>query len=96
MKDNPTTLAAQIMEHYGAAHQLVKLMEECAELIQQAAKCVDNETDYNEDMIEEMADVTIMIMQFMSILPQVDYALFRQIIREKLDSQLDRIENEEG
>jgi hypothetical protein len=47
-------------------------------------------------MIEEMADVTIMIMQFMSILPQVDYALFRQIIREKLDRQIERIKNEEG
>jgi NTP pyrophosphatase (non-canonical NTP hydrolase) len=88
--------AAKIMEHYGARHQLVKLCEECGELIQQAAKCADKETDYNEDMIEEMADVTIMIMQFMSILPRVDYALFRQIIREKLDRQLERIKNEGG
>ena len=88
--------AAAIIEYYGAKHQLVKLCEECGELIQQAAKCADKETDYNEDMIEEMADVTIMIMQFMSILPQVDYALFRQIIREKLDRQIERIESEEG
>lgn len=88
--------AAAIMQHYGAQHQLVKLCEECGELIQQAAKCADKETDYNEDMIEEMADVTIMIMQFMSILPRVDYALFRQIIREKLDRQIERIESEEG
>lgn len=88
--------AHTIMEHYGARHQLMKLCEECGELIQQAAKCTDKETDYNEDMIEEMADVTIMIMQFMSILPQVDYALFRQIIREKLDRQIERIESEEG
>lgn len=88
--------ATAIMQHYGAKHQLVKLCEECGELIQQAAKCADKETDYNEDMIEEMADVTIMIMQFMSILPRVDYALFRQIIREKLDRQIERIESEEG
>ena len=88
--------AAAIIQYYGAQHQLVKLCEECGELIQQAAKCADKETDYNEDMIEEMADVTIMIMQFMSILPRVDYALFRQIIREKLDRQIERIESEEG
>ena len=88
--------ASKIMEHYGARHQLMKLCEECGELIQQAAKCADKEMDYNEDMIEEMADVTIMIMQFMSILPRVDYALFRQIIREKLDRQIKRIESEEG
>lgn len=87
--------AHTIMQHYGAKHQLVKLCEECGELIQQAAKCADKETNYSEDMIEEMADVTIMIMQFMSILPRVDYALFRQIIREKLDRQLQRIESEE-
>lgn len=87
--------AHTIIEYYGAKHQLMKLCEECGELIQQAAKCADKETDYNEDMIEEMADVTIMIMQFMSILPRVDYALFRQIIREKLDRQIERIESEE-
>ena len=96
MKIEPHAKAHTIIQYYGARHQLVKLCEECGELIQQAAKCVDNETDYNEDMIEEMADVTIMIMQFMSILPRVDYALFRQIIREKLDRQLERIESEEG
>ena len=96
MKIEPHAKAAAIMQHYGAKHQLVKLCEECGELIQQAAKCADKEMDYNEDMIEEMADVTIMIMQFMSILPRVDYALFRQIIRDKLDRQLERIESEEG
>ena len=96
MKTEPHAKAAAIIQYYGAKHQLVKLCEECGELIQQAAKCADKETDYNEDMIEEMADVTIMIMQFMSILPQVDYALFRQIIREKLDRQIERIKNEEG
>lgn len=95
MNKEPHAKAAAIIEYYGARHQLMKLCEECGELIQQAAKCADKEMDYNEDMIEEMADVTIMIMQFMSILPQVDYALFRQIIREKLDRQIERIENGE-
>lgn len=96
MKIEPHAKAHTIIQYYGAQHQLIKLCEECGELIQQAAKCADKETDYNEDMIEEMADVTIMIMQFMSILPRVDYALFRQIIREKLDRQIERIESEEG
>lgn len=87
---------AAIIEYYGAKHQLLKLAEECGELIQQCMKCFDYNIAYHEDFVEEMADVTIMIMQFMSILPQVDYALFRQIIREKLDRQIERIESEEG
>lgn len=96
MKIEPHAKAAAIIQYYGAEHQLVKLCEECGELIQQAAKCVDKGTDYNEDMIEEMADVCIMIMQFMSILPRANYALFRQTIREKLDRQIERIKSEEG
>ena len=38
MKDEPTTLAAQIMQHYGAEAQKDILIEECAELIQAVEK----------------------------------------------------------
>lgn len=88
--------AHTIIEYYGARHQLIKLCEECGELIQQAAKCADKETDYNEDMISEMADVKIMLAQFESILTPAFAELYEKIIREKLDRQLERIESEEG
>lgn len=86
--------AAAIMQHYGAQHQLVKLCEECGELIQQAAKCADKETDYSEDMIEEMADVTIMIMQFESIMGPYWSGVFDRTVEEKLLRQTERIEAE--
>lgn len=95
MKFTPHEAAAQIIAHYGAQHQLVKLCEECGELIQQAAKCYSiGIIPYTADMVEEMADVKVMLMQFESIMHQPDRDLLDKIITEKLDRQLDRIEGE--
>ena len=95
MKYTPHEAAAKIINHYGVQHQLVKLCEECAELAQQAAKCYDKGIPYSEDMIEEMADVQIMLMQFRRILPNYWYDRLYEIQRQKLDRQLKRIESEE-
>ena len=84
--------AARIIAHYSAAHQLVKLCEECGELIQQAAKCYDKGLAYSDDMIEEIADVIAMIMQFETIMSQPDRDLLDEIITEKLERQIKRIE----
>lgn len=86
--------AAKIIAHYGTQHQLVKLCEECAELAQQAAKCYDKDIPYNDDMIEEIADVLVMIEQFKAVMSQPDRDLLDKIIMEKLERQLDRIEEE--
>lgn len=94
MKLTPHEAAAKIITHYGAQHQLVKLCEECGELIQQAAKCYGKGIPYSEDMIEEMADVQIMLMQFRRILPNYWYDRLYEIQRQKLDRQLQRIESE--
>lgn len=94
MKYTPHEAAAKIIAHYGTAHQLVKLCEECAELTQQAAKCYDKGLAYSDDMIEEMADVLVMIGQFKAVMPQPDRDLLAKIITEKLERQLDRIESE--
>lgn len=96
MKFTPHEAAAQIIAHYGAEHQLVKLCEECGELIQQAAKCYNKEIPYSDDMIEEMADVLVMIMQFETVMSQPDRDLLDKIITEKLERQLKRIEGEGG
>lgn len=88
--------AHTIMRHYGAKHQLIKLCEECGELIQQCMKCFDYNIAYHEDFVEEMADVKIMLTQFESILTPAFAELYETIIREKLDRQLERIESEEG
>ena len=94
MKYTPHEAAAKIIAHYGVPHQLVKLCEECAELTQQAAKCYDKDIPYSDDMIEEIADVLVMIEQFKAIMSQPDRDLLDKIITEKLERQLDRIEEE--
>lgn len=89
-----TEQAAVIMAHYGAQHQLIKLCEECGELIQQAAKCYSKGIPYSEDMIEEIADVLVMILQFEGIMSRPDSELLQKIVTEKLERQLERIVNE--
>ena len=60
--------------HYGPAHQLVKLQEELGELIQAIAK-LQNAADAEEaqaraeHVLEEAADVSIMLDQLKLILP---------------------------
>lgn len=87
--------AHTIIEYYGAKHQLLKLAEECAELIQQCVKCFDYNIAYHEDFVEELADVKIMLTQFESILTPAFAELYEKIITEKLDRQLERIKNGE-
>ncbi len=94
MKFTPHEAAAKIIAHYGTQNQLVKLCEECGELIQQAAKCCGKGIPYSDEMIEEMADVLVMIMQFETVMSQPDRDLLDKIITEKLERQLDRIEEE--
>lgn len=94
MKYTSHEAAAKIINHYGTAHQLVKLCEECAELTQQAAKCYDKGLAYSDDMIEEIADVLAMIMQFETVMSQPDRDKLEDYISYKLRRQLDRIEEE--
>lgn len=50
------------LEHYGAHHQMMKCMEECGELIQALARNMCGE-HCAENVVEELADVEIMLMQ---------------------------------
>lgn len=92
MKLTPHEAAAKIIAHYGAAPQLVKLCEECGELIQQAVKCYDRGVSYSDDFIEELADVIVMILQFESIMSRPDSELLQRTVTEKLNRQLKRID----
>lgn len=92
MKYTPHEAAAKIINHYGTAHQLVKLCEECAELTQQAAKCYDKGIPYSDDMIEEIADVLVMIKQFETVMSQPDRDLLEDQVVYKLERQIKRIE----
>lgn len=94
MTNTPTEKAKRIIEHYGAQHQLVKLCEECAELTQQAVKCYDAGITYSNHLVEEMADVKVMLMQFESIMTPEDREILECIIAQKIDRQIGRIEND--
>ena len=94
MKFTSHEAAAKIITHYGAQNQLVKLCEECGEMIQQAAKCYSKDIPYSEDIIEEIADVLVMILQFESLMCRPDSELLQKIVTEKLERQLERIANE--
>lgn len=94
MKNEPTELAAQIIQHYGAAHQQLKLCEECGELIQAAIKAYDIGADITTDFVGELADVYVLIKQFLATMPTVWRAEFDTMVTFKLRRQIERIENE--
>lgn len=54
------------LEHYGVHSQIVKCMEECGELIQALARHLGGEHN-EEDVVEELADVEIMLMQMRAV-----------------------------
>ena len=97
MQKEPRDLAAKIIRHYGAEAQKDILIEECAELIQAVEKSrrQPDAPELTADMVEEMADVYIMIMQFESIMGYYWSEMFDRTVQEKLQRQIDRI-HEEG
>lgn len=90
------TKCAEIIKHYGVEPQKDIFVEECAELIKAVEKSrrMEDKPAYTEDMIEEMADVQIMIWQFRSLLNGFWDECFENAIMAKLRRQFDRIENE--
>lgn len=93
----------RICEHYGVESQKGILTEECAELIQAVSKLtraeqsgkVFDKTQAMLDMVEEMADVTIMIEQILhAYWNNAGDAKLDYYIEQKLTRQIGRIENE--
>lgn len=90
--------AYAIYEHYGFAHQVLKLAEEAGELAAAAARYHDRTSDPGDDMpwlrplAEECADVLVLISQLCTDMP------FEGLVREafvgKLDRQIARIRAE--
>jgi NTP pyrophosphatase (non-canonical NTP hydrolase) len=53
----------KIFLHHGKENQIIKLIEECSELIKEAS-LVYNKVDMSDNFIEELADVLVMCEQF--------------------------------
>lgn len=88
-----------IANHYGHPDQSRMLQEEAAELIQAVNKYWRNVADIEkaeaaeDNLVEEMADVIIMIIQECQLL-HIDKELFVDEIINKLDRQIKRIKEE--
>lgn len=86
----------QIADHYGLDEQLNILQEECAELIQAVSKYKRRKLiDNYQHIVEEIADIEIMIAQVKYLLKMYDYHV-DYVKEEKIKRQLERIQNETG
>lgn len=85
----------RIADHYGLESQLDMLQEECAELIQAASKYRRNSS---ADIMEEIADVYIMLDQIVYLLDKKHSVDFYECVslwmEKKVRRQLERIEKE--
>lgn len=83
-----------IADRYGLYHQLGKLNEECNELSIEAIKSI-NDGKVTKDIVQEIADVEIMIAQI-KYLANLDEALIEGAKTYKINRQLMRIQKEEN
>ena len=81
-----------IADHYGTENQMRQLAEECSELAVEASHSARMGTTVK--IIEEMADVMIMIEQVI-YLAKIDKCDIEDCINYKINRQLKRIEEEE-
>lgn len=79
------------IDHYGTTAQTYMLMEECAELIQAVSK-YNRKCEGSKNLMEEIADVEIMIEQVKMILERDGYKNCRQEVQEIKSWKLDRLE----
>lgn len=99
MNVNELSKVKQIANTYGLDVQMTVLCEECAELIQAVQKLkrkaalgdTKGEADATKHLVEELADVTIMIEQMKYLLTTELNNEYEKTITSKLDRQLERI-----
>ncbi len=85
------TKIMEIADHYGIKRQMHQLAEECSELAVEASHSARKGTTVK--IIEEMADVLIMIEQVV-YLAKIDMCDIEDCINYKLNRQMKRIKEE--
>ena len=82
-----------ILKHYGRYPQIVKTIEELSELQKELCKYLNGKE--NEDyIIEELADVYVMLMQMRYLFDTEDKVLDE--MKYKIDRTIQRIESEKA
>lgn len=79
-----------MIEKFGAQTQLCMLAEEQGELIKAINKRLRNKTLDNKDIIEEMADVMIVMQQFVDFF-NIDSNRINSMAKEKIKRTEERI-----
>ena len=88
MKDKLT----EIINHYGVMHQLKYFQSEVFELNEAIIKHEASGGEF-QHIIEELADVLVMLDQFMNYY-EIDAIDIFEVATKKIDRQLERIKNE--
>ena len=97
MTEQQIMKAHKIAEHYGKQKQRMQAVQELSELILVISRRPDqklNRAEYLNSLIDEMADSLVMIEQ-MRQLYEINPIDIDRRITEKLNRQLNRIEQEE-
>ena len=81
----------QIAEYYGYESQIDQMCEECAEFIVARSKVRRNVPDSWDNLIEEIADISIMVDQMKLIIGE---DTINKVRAHKIRRQLDRIAQE--
>ena len=82
----------EIIDYYGDKSQKTMLFEEMAELQKEVCKDLRGKGDVRH-IIEELADVNIMLQQMQLIYGITDEQI-EQVVQDKIERTLDRIEGE--
>lgn len=102
MTDNQKAICHKIADHYGEEHQMLKAVEEMAELTQVIIKAVNDQPNdkfqaetMKDEMLSELADVIIMTEQLVKFVSDNDcMSDLNGMIKSKLYRQLERMERE--
>ena len=84
----------QSIEHYGARDRMVVCMEECSELIHAISKLLRGR-DVRDNLVEEMADVTICV-NLLAMIYHVDRSQLDKVVRAKTIREARRMEADDG
>lgn len=87
----------RIMEHYGYDHQVLKKVPEEVKELKDAYDeyLKERSPEHWHHVIEEAADVSIMLEQFQMLIRPEDKRMFDKICMDKVHREIGRIERQE-
>lgn len=84
--------AMYVLTHYGIEHQKVKTVEEICELgVELLRDIINDSSTNNNSILEEIADVEVMLLQLRMIYEDACEQTVEEIMRDKLARQVARI-----